>query len=224
MTRDEIERRRIIEQRRRRRRKKRMIRRLVLCSVFLFMGVVFFGGLWALFGVKPVKLAEVKVPDWVDQELLDVNPYSRPGDELAKVKGIVVHYTANPGTTAMQNRNYFNGLAETKQTSVSSHFIIGIDGEIVQCVPLNEIAYASNNRNSDTISIECCHADETGEFTEETYRSLVRLTAWLSEELHIKNKEIIRHYDVTGKICPKYFVDHEDAWEQFKEDVKDSMQ
>lgn len=224
MTRDEIERRQIIEQRRRRRRKKRMIRRLVLCSVFLFMGVIFIGGLWILFGVKPVKLAEVKVPDWVEKELLVVNPYSRPGDELKKVKGIVVHYTANPGTTAIQNRNYFNGLAETKTTSVSSHFIIGIDGEIVQCVPLNEIAYASNNRNSDTISIECCHVDETGEFTEETYQSLVRLTAWLSDELHIKTKEIIRHYDVTGKICPKYFVDHEDAWEQFKKDVKDRME
>lgn len=223
MTRDEIERRRMIEQRRRRRRKKRMIRRLVLCSVFLFLGVIFFGGLWVLFGVKPVKLAEIEVPGWVDKELLTVNPYSRPGDELEKVKGIVVHYTANPGTTAIQNRNYFNGLAETKTTSASSHFIIGIDGEIVQCVPLNEIAYASNNRNSDTISIECCHADETGEFTEETYRSLVKLTAWLCDELHIKPKEIIRHYDVTGKSCPKYFVDHEDAWEQFKKDVKDSL-
>ena len=32
---------------------------------------------------------------------------------------------------------------------------------------------------------------------------------------HLKKDDIIRHYDVTGKICPKYFVDHEDAWNEF---------
>ena len=31
--------------------------------------------------------------------------------------------------------------------------------------------------------------------------------------------DVIRHYDVTGKNCPKYFVEHEDAWETFKENV-----
>ena len=35
---------------------------------------------------------------------------------------------------------------------------------------------------------------------------------------------MIRHYDVTGKICPKYFVDHEDAWELFKGDVKAALE
>ncbi len=30
---------------------------------------------------------------------------------------------------------------------------------------------------------------------------------------------MIRHYDVTGKVCPKYFVEHEEAWQQFKEEV-----
>lgn len=224
MTRDEIERRQIIERRRRLRRRRRRIRGLVVCSVFLLLGGLFAFGLFILLGGRGVDPSTVELPSWVDEEFLDVNPYSRPGDRLERINGIVVHYTANPGTTAMQNRNYFNGLAETKATSASSHFIIGIDGEIVQCVPLDEIAYASNDRNSDTLSIECCHPDETGEFTEETYQSLVKLTAWLCNELHIKPKEIIRHYDVTGKACPKYFVDHEDAWEQFKKDVKVNME
>ena len=31
---------------------------------------------------------------------------------------------------------------------------------------------------------------------------------------------VIRHYDVTGKICPKYYVEHEDAWDTFIDDVK----
>ena len=79
----------------------------------------------------------------LDVELLPVNEYSRPGLALKKVRGIVVHYTANPGTTAIQNRNYFAGLEQSHQTKASSHFVIGLDGEIVQCIPCNEIAYAS---------------------------------------------------------------------------------
>lgn len=71
----------------------------------------------------------------LDVELLPVNEYSRPGLALKKVRGIVVHYTANPGTTAIQNRNYFAGLEQSHQTKASSHFVIGLDGEIVQCIP-----------------------------------------------------------------------------------------
>ena len=153
--------------------------------------------------------------------LLPVNPYSRPGTELKQVKGIVVHYTANPGTTAMQNRDYFAGLADSHKTSASSHFIIGLEGEIVQCIPCKEIAYASNDRNKDTISIECCIPDETGKFNDSTYRSLVELTAWLIGRYDLGVEDVIRHYDVTGKNCPKYFVEHEEAWEAFRDDLTD---
>ena len=52
----------------------------------------------------------------LDVELLPVNQYSRPGTELTEVKGIVVHYTANPGSSARQNRDYFAGLAESHET------------------------------------------------------------------------------------------------------------
>lgn len=155
----------------------------------------------------------------IQEMLLTPNPYSRPGDSLIKVKGIVVHYTANPGTDAEANRNYFENLKDTKKTSVSSHFVIGLDGSILQCIPLDEIAYASNNRNSDTVSIECCHEDETGKFTKETYASLVKLTAWLCGEYNLKEEDILRHYDVTGKDCPRYFVANEDQWRDFKKEV-----
>lgn len=32
---------------------------------------------------------------------------------------------------------------------------------------------------------------------------------------HLQSQDVIRHYDVTGKICPKYFVEHEDQWKEF---------
>ncbi|MEG1459613.1 MAG: peptidoglycan recognition family protein [Acetivibrio sp.] len=151
--------------------------------------------------------------------LLTPNEYSRPQTPLKKIKGIVVHYTANPGTTGWENRNYFENLKDSHTTKVSSHFIIGLDGTIIQNIPLNEIAYASNERNADTISIECCHPKKNGKFTKKTYESLIKLTAWLAGEYNLKKKDIIRHYDVTGKNCPKYYVEHEEKWNQFKEDV-----
>lgn len=160
-----------------------------------------------------------QTPDY-QVELLTPNPYSRPQTALEEVKGIVVHYTANPGTTAIQNRGYFEGLKDSHDTKASSHFVIGLEGEIVQCIPSTEIAYASNDRNSDTLSIECCHMDETGQFTQETYDSLVELTAWLCGKFNIPVESVIRHYDVTGKECPIYYVKNEDAWERFKEDVQ----
>ena len=155
----------------------------------------------------------------IDVQLLDINEYSRPEIESDGITGIVIHYTANPGSTAQENRDYFEGLKDTHETSASSNFVVGLEGEIIQCVPTWEVAYASNERNKDTISIECCHPDETGKFTEETYQSMVQLTAWLCRKYSLTADTVIRHYDVTGKMCPKYYVEHEDAWLVFKQDL-----
>lgn len=153
------------------------------------------------------------------QDFIAKNPYSRSGIALEQVKGVVVHYVSNPGSTARENRDYFENLKDTHLTKASSHFIIGIDGEIIQCIPLDEISYASNERNGDTISIECCHKKKNGKFTKETYRSLVQLTRWLCKSYGLKPEAVIRHYDVTGKLCPRYFVKHPDAWKDFLSDV-----
>lgn len=162
-------------------------------------------------------------PD-LDVELLTVNPYSRPGTALTQVNGIVIHYTANPGATAIANRNYFENLKDTHTTKASSHFVVGLEGEIVQCIPTAEIAYASNDRNSDTISIECCYKNEDGSFEQATYDSVIKLTAWLCAKFGLTSEDVIRHYDVTGKLCPLYYVEHEDAWAQFKKDVDTYLQ
>lgn len=165
----------------------------------------------------------VPAPD-IDVRLLTINKYSRPGTKLEKVNGIVIHYVGNPGTTAIQNRGYFESLKDTHETSASSHFVIGTEGEIIQCVPTSEVAYTSNERNYDTVSIECCHLKKDGKFTDATYDSLVELTAFLCCKFDLDMEDIIRHYDVTGKECPKYFVTHEDEWIQFKRDVADYIE
>lgn len=157
----------------------------------------------------------------IDVQLLTPNNYSRPGIATETITNIVVHYTANPGTTAQQNRDFFEGLKDSHETSVSSHFVVGLDGEIIQCVPTVERAYASNQRNFDTVSIECCHLDETGKFNDTTYNSLVQLCAWLCGKFNLQAEDVIRHYDVTGKSCPKYFVDNQGEWDKFIQEVDD---
>ncbi len=164
----------------------------------------------------------VKEPG-VTEDYISVNSYSRPGIALNQVNGIVVHYTANPGSSAKQNRDYFQNLQFTHTTKASSHYVIGLEGEILQIIPLEEISYASNSRNTDTIAIECCHPDTTGKFTDQTYESLVNLVAWLCKKYGLNSDSVMRHYDITGKSCPKYFVDNEDAWQKFLKDVQDRL-
>ena len=156
---------------------------------------------------------------YIDVELLTPNEYSRPQIPIESVQYIAIHYTANPGATAIANRNYFENLATTHDTKVSSHFVVGLDGEVVQCIPTSEMSYATNSRNVDTLSIECCHPDETGKFNEATYDSAVKLSAWLCVRFGLTSENVIRHYDVTGKNCPKYYVENPDAWIQMKSDI-----
>lgn len=212
------------------RKKQERVRQLMktgmLCAVVVILlaaAIVLYKN---VFQKKPVDIASIEVPEYVDVKLLTPNPYSRPQLPLEEVNGIVVHYVANPCTTALENRNYFESLKKQigkDKTSVSSHFVIGLEGEAIQCIPLTEVAYASNNRNSDTISIECCHPDTTGKFYDSTYQTLVNLCAYLCREFELEAEDVIRHYDVTGKICPKYFVDNEDAWVQFHADVEAAL-
>ena len=214
----------------RRRKRRRLSKRGRYAAIVGIASLVLFITLLVVAGTRRQKaekqtVSEKTYPDITfDVRFLDPNPFSRPQLALKKVHAIVVHYTANPGVDAVANRNYFNNLPKAnerkqKKTYASSHFVIGLDGTIVQCIPLEEMAYASNDRNSDTVSIECCHKKENGKFTAQTQAALIQLCTYLCIKFDLTEENLIRHYDVTGKICPKYFVEHPDAWETFKKDV-----
>ena len=212
------------------RKKQERVRQLLKSGLLCVCGLIVLAAMIVcyklIFEKKKIDPAAVIVPEYVKVDLLTPNEYSRPEIPLTEVNNIVVHYVGNPCSTARENRLYFESLKDqtgSNTTSVSSHFVIGLEGEVVQCIPLGEVAYASNHRNSDTISIECCHPDATGKFYNSTYQTLVNLSAYLCREFELEAKDVIRHYDVTGKACPMYFVDHEDAWEQFHADVEDAL-
>lgn len=222
---------------RKRRRRRRLIKRWFLLALFLVLLFVCIFALLRLFGSvgkmwnKSVRVQEEVLqnkvhaphPEWTE-DFLTVSEYARPGQPLRKVKDIFVHYTANPRTSAAQNRSYFEQLKDTHERSASAHFIIGYEGEIVQCIPLDEIGYAVKTRNEDSISVECCYLSEDGAFTEETYDSLLELLSWLLQEYDLTTDNLLRHYDCGGKKCPLYYVEHEDKWEQLKRDVQKKLE
>lgn len=201
----------------------------LLLVLVLGAGAGLCGGyyLWGWERPYTVDLKAVEVPDYVEQDFIRKNIFSRPDVGRQKVDKIVIHYVANPGSTARNNRDYFDSLADQDPqksgSSASSHFVVGLEGEVIQCIPVNEIAYANAPLNNTTVAIEVCHPDDSGKFNDATYESLVDLTAFLCRQLKLTPGDVIRHYDVNEKLCPKYYVEHEDAWERFQKDVKAAM-
>ena len=193
---------------------------LCLMAIFLLAGAV----IWLAAG-RGLPAEGVEVPDNLQAAISKGNNRSPPPPPPEKVDGVVIHYVGNPSTTAQANRNYFESLSSGEtETYASSHFVVGLEGEVIQCIPLTEIAYASNIRNDDTVAIEVCHPDETGEFSPVTYQRVVELTAWLCRTFGLDPEtDVIRHYDVTEKLCPLYYVEHPEAWDAFRADVAAEM-
>jgi N-acetylmuramoyl-L-alanine amidase len=142
---------------------------------------------------------------------------------VLNAKGVLIHYVGNPGSSAAANRNYFeNGSGGL---GVSAHYVVGLKGEILRCVPENETAqhagksYApkydaiAKTNNSTYIGIETCHPDASGKFSDITRGALIELVADICKRRGFKIIEVKRHYDVTGKSCPMYYVNNPGEWE-----------
>ena len=163
----------------------------------------------------------------IDDRLLTLGAsHGRSGKKMAP-EGVVVHYVGNPGSSALANRNYFENGSDG--AGVSSHYIIGLSGEIIRCVPDNECAahagvsygaawdQMAKTNNSRFIGIECCHPASDGKFSDCTANSLVELTAYLCKTFKLDpDKDVYRHYDAAGKCCPLYYVNNPKAWADLK--------
>jgi hypothetical protein len=64
----------------------------------------------------------------------------------------------------------------------------------------------------------CCKKDANGKwyFEDTTVKNTIALTNQLMEKYKIDIDHVIRHFDVTGKICPEPYVRDGIAWENFK--------
>ena len=156
--------------------------------------------------------------------LITPNKWSRPQTKIGTIKRIVVHWIGNAGRTAENNAKYFDSLKGGRGTYASSHYIIGNDGVVIRCVPENEVAYHASSANSYSIGIEVCHPDNTGKYTDAAYRALVELLVDLCDRYKLEpTQAIIRHYDVSEKDCPRYYVKNPNEWKKLKQDVADAM-
>ena len=166
----------------------------------------------------------------IQEMFLTPNKYSRPQIPLKEVKKIAVHYVGNPNTSALANRNYFENCKEGGRY-VSSHYIVGLKGEVIQCIPLDEWSYCTNQANGYSISIETCHPRSDGVFNDSTYVSLCELCAMLLKKFNLTTNDLIRHYQITGKQCPIHWCPTKyqseavatARWNRFKQDVQTVM-
>lgn len=138
-------------------------------------------------------------------------------------KYIVIHYVGATGG-AEDNCKYF----QSNYRGASAHYFVGHKGEIWQCVEDKDVAWHCGAtrykhaycRNDNSIGIElCCRknlSNNTWYFEEETVKAATELTKDLMKKYNIPAANVIRHYDVTGKVCPEPFVRDNTAWSNFK--------
>ena len=147
------------------------------------------------------------------------------------IKYIVIHYTAGNGDTAKANAEYYaNNVVQA-----SAHYFIDENDTIYQSVADIDTAWAVGGtskyihpecRNANSISVEMCSRNYSGSgkaatdsgwyFKDETIKNAAALVRGLMKKYNIPIENVIRHYDVWGKICPAPFVNNPKAWENFK--------
>lgn len=144
---------------------------------------------------------------------------------ISNIIGIVIHYTGNDGDTADNNAHYFQNPFIRKS---SAHYFVD-DDNITQSVQDNYIAWHCGTigkyyhpylRNANTIGIEMCDTVKNGvhDLSDATKQNTIELVRELVAKYNIKPENVVRHYDITHKMCPLYFVD-ETAWAQFKAEI-----
>lgn len=147
----------------------------------------------------------------------------------SRIKYIVIHYVGATGGAAA-NCNYY----ASKYLGSSAHYYVDFDGSIWQSVEDKNIAWHCGAksykhpdcRNGNSIGIELCVRNRGNQgaesrdwyFEDATVQAAIQLTRELMERYGIPEERVLRHYDVTGKICPNPFVyNHtKHTWEAFK--------
>ena len=155
-----------------------------------------------------------------------LTPYNYSNGLESRIKYIVIHYVGATGG-AKANCEYY----ASKYIGASAHYFVGHESEgaaIWRSVAEADTAWHCGRsdgkykhpkcRNANSIGIEmCCHQDAKGNWyiDEATYAAAAELGRDIMERHHIPMENVLRHYDVTGKLCPRPLID-EDKWAAFK--------
>ena len=154
--------------------------------------------------------------------------YSR---STRNIKWIVVHFTANDGDSDESNARYFKNNIK----KASAHYFVD-DDSVTQSVPDNYVAYSVGGdkykntkgakyfnivNNTNSLNIELCDTVKNGknDLSAKTRANAILLIKQKAKKYGIDRNHIIRHYDVNGKNCPKYFVEDSYSWNRFLDDI-----
>lgn len=153
----------------------------------------------------------------IKTDLTKVN-FNKATNKLNKF--IVVHYTANSGDTAAGNCNYFRDT----NRNASANYFVDKDGAYLCVYPWDVAWHCGKDfskgkapfwnvcTNANSIGIEMCDSLKRNEAVE---NNTIELIINLMLEYNIPIYNVIRHYDVCGKECPKSLLDDK-AWADFK--------
>ena len=140
------------------------------------------------------------------------------------IEYIVIHYTSNKGDTAKNNAVYFS--RQKLNPPASAHYFVD-ENEIWQSVHDADIAWHcgaktykhKSCRNANSLGIEICMNDKDDNIRLKSIENAIKLTKMLMQKYNISIDNVIRHYDVTGKDCPRPMVENEDLWTSFKQSL-----
>lgn len=148
------------------------------------------------------------------------------------IKYIVIHYTANDGDTDESNGKYFHNNV----VGTSAHYFVD-DDSITNTVPDNYVAYSVGVKyssspkfwgkatNKNTLNIEICDDEKNGVIypCKETIENTIAFTKSKMKEYNIDKDHVIRHYDVCGKQCPKYWCGSTEKDKKWKTEFWDKL-
>ncbi len=187
---------------------------LATCMVlFVFAGII---GLLIEPSQNPLVAEEVEKAIGIPfQEDNLADEIKRPGIKR-KIKYIVVHNTANPESTARNERDF---LSNPNNSSSTSWHIVVDAKEMIQAIPVTEIAFHAGTEEGNRygIGIEIC---ESGDY-KQAEENAQKLIAYLMKIYHLKPQAIKTHKDFTGKECPRLIIEH---WESFLEGVQNQRE
>lgn len=155
-------------------------------------------------------------------DYLNINEMTRTVEKIKKVENIILHSIGNVNTTLKMCKKEIDNLSNEGNVYFSLHYIIDKEGNILNCIPEDEISLSCRkiDINYYAISIGCIPCDESGKFSKKTIDSLVTLTSSLCKKYNLEKKNILRHYDITLKRCPMYYVDNCVMFEEIKRKIK----
>jgi len=142
----------------------------------------------------------------IEDSPLTINQWSRSGKQRVGNIALIIHWFANPGQSAHECWQFYENRKYGKTEYGSSHYLIGLEGEIIRNMPEPEVSYNCGSSKIDpisgkiytdlarskfgkyaidhvdlspnlvTISIECAHTNWSGKMTDKTIASLKELS------------------------------------------------